>query len=57
MADEQGRSRLGRGLAALMGDVGEETKKAAEPTIAKTLLITIHLSRPLRPVQSIRIGA
>ena len=30
MADEQGRSRLGRGLAALMGDVGEETKKTAE---------------------------
>jgi ParB family chromosome partitioning protein len=26
MADEAGRSRLGRGLAALMGDVGEETK-------------------------------
>jgi ParB family transcriptional regulator, chromosome partitioning protein len=26
MADESGRSRLGRGLAALMGDVGEETK-------------------------------
>src|SRR4030088_1676275 len=26
MADEGGRSRLGRGLAALMGDVGEETK-------------------------------
>jgi ParB family chromosome partitioning protein len=26
MADEGARSRLGRGLAALMGDVGEETK-------------------------------
>src|ERR1700730_17420199 len=26
MADDAGRSRLGRGLAALMGDVGEETK-------------------------------
>jgi ParB family chromosome partitioning protein len=26
MADEAGRSRLGRGLAALMGDVGEESK-------------------------------
>jgi ParB family transcriptional regulator, chromosome partitioning protein len=26
MAEEAGRSRLGRGLAALMGDVGEETK-------------------------------
>ena len=24
MAEEQGRSRLGRGLAALIGDVGEE---------------------------------
>ncbi len=31
MADEQARSRLGRGLAALMGDVGEETKKTTEP--------------------------
>jgi ParB family chromosome partitioning protein len=30
MADE-GKSRLGRGLAALIGDVGEETKKAAAP--------------------------
>src|SRR3954471_7476028 len=28
MADE-GKSRLGRGLAALIGDVGEETRKAA----------------------------
>ena len=27
MADE-GKSRLGRGLAALIGDVGEETRKA-----------------------------
>src|ERR1700680_741569 len=26
MADEAGRSRLGRGLAALMGDVGDETR-------------------------------
>jgi ParB family chromosome partitioning protein len=26
MADDTGRSRLGRGLAALIGDVGEETK-------------------------------
>src|SRR5258708_39296602 len=26
MADEAGRSRLGRGLAALRGDAGEETK-------------------------------
>ena len=24
MAEEQGRSRLGRGLAALIGDVGDE---------------------------------
>ena len=30
MADEAGRSRLGRGLAALMGDVGEETKKVEQ---------------------------
>jgi ParB family transcriptional regulator, chromosome partitioning protein len=30
MADEAGRSRLGRGLAALMGDVGDETKKVEQ---------------------------
>ena len=30
MADEAARSRLGRGLAALIGDVGEETKGSAE---------------------------
>src|SRR5262245_40639226 len=30
MADE-GKSRLGRGLAALIGDVSEETKRAAVP--------------------------
>jgi ParB family transcriptional regulator, chromosome partitioning protein len=30
MADEAGRSRLGRGLAALMGDVGQETKTVVE---------------------------
>ena len=30
MADE-GKSRLGRGLAALIGDVGEETKRATAP--------------------------
>jgi ParB family chromosome partitioning protein len=30
MADEAGRSRLGRGLAALMGDVGEEATTVVE---------------------------
>ncbi len=34
MADE-GKSRLGRGLAALIGDVGEETKRAATPQSAR----------------------
>ena len=28
---EEGKSRLGRGLAALIGDVGEETKRATTP--------------------------
>jgi ParB family chromosome partitioning protein len=31
MVDEAGRSRLGRGLAALMGDVGEEAKTIERP--------------------------
>ncbi len=35
MADE-GKSRLGRGLAALIGDVGEETKRAATPQGARS---------------------
>jgi ParB family transcriptional regulator, chromosome partitioning protein len=35
MADE-GKSRLGRGLAALIGDVGEETRKATTPQSART---------------------
>jgi ParB family chromosome partitioning protein len=35
MADE-GKSRLGRGLAALIGDVGEETKRAATPQSARS---------------------
>jgi ParB family chromosome partitioning protein len=34
MADE-GKSRLGRGLAALIGDVGEETKRATAPQSAR----------------------
>jgi ParB family chromosome partitioning protein len=34
MADE-GKSRLGRGLAALIGDVGEETRKATTPQSAR----------------------
>ena len=29
MADDAGRSRLGRGLAALMGDVGVETQASS----------------------------
>src|SRR5437660_738308 len=39
MADDAGRSRLGRGLAALMGDVGEETKKVGKSRshVANTL--------------------
>jgi ParB family transcriptional regulator, chromosome partitioning protein len=35
MADE-GKSRLGRGLAALIGDVSEETKKATAPQSSRT---------------------
>jgi ParB family transcriptional regulator, chromosome partitioning protein len=35
MADE-GKSRLGRGLAALIGDVGEETRKATTPQSARS---------------------
>ena len=45
MADEAGRSRLGRGLAALMGDVGEETKKV-EPGGRNPRRVPIEFLRP-----------
>ena len=45
MADEAGRSRLGRGLAALMGDVGEETKKV-EPGGRNARRVPIEFLRP-----------
>jgi protease I len=42
---EDGRSRLGRGLAALMGDVGEETKATAASARAVTRKTPIELRR------------
>jgi len=43
---EDGRSRLGRGLAALMGDVGEETKATAASARATTRKVPIEFIRP-----------
>jgi ParB family chromosome partitioning protein len=42
---EDGRSRLGRGLAALMGDVGEETKATAASARAVTRKTPIEFIR------------
>src|ERR1700760_661867 len=36
MADDAARSRLGRGLAALMGDVGAESKSTHEPQVQRS---------------------
>jgi ParB family chromosome partitioning protein len=45
MAEDGGRSRLGRGLAALMGDVGEETKKV-ERDVRNQRRVPIEFLRP-----------
>jgi ParB family chromosome partitioning protein len=42
---EEGRSRLGRGLAALIGDVGEETKATSATARAATRKTPIELIR------------
>ena len=45
MADDAARSRLGRGLAALIGDVGQETQ-AAERTTRNQRKVPIEFIRP-----------
>jgi ParB family chromosome partitioning protein len=49
MADEAGRSRLGRGLAALMGDVGEETKRVEQGRNQRRVPIEFLRPNPRNP--------
>jgi ParB family chromosome partitioning protein len=49
MADEAGRSRLGRGLAALMGDVGEETKKVEQGRNQRRVPVEFLKPNPRNP--------
>jgi len=49
MADEAGRSRLGRGLAALMGDVGEETKTVEQGRNQRPVPIEFLRPNPRNP--------
>jgi ParB family chromosome partitioning protein len=49
MADEAGRSRLGRGLAALMGDVGEETKTTEQGRSQRRVPIEFLRPNPRNP--------
>jgi ParB family chromosome partitioning protein len=49
MADDAGRSRLGRGLAALMGDVGEETKKVEQGRNQRRVPIEFLRPNPRNP--------
>jgi ParB family chromosome partitioning protein len=49
MADDAGRSRLGRGLAALMGDVGEETKTVEQARNQRRVPIEFLRPNPRNP--------
>jgi ParB family chromosome partitioning protein len=49
MADEAGRSRLGRGLAALMGDMGAETKTAEQGRNHRRVPIEFLRPNPRNP--------
>ena len=49
MADEAARSRLGRGLAALIGDVGDETPVAERARNARKLPIEFIRPNPRNP--------
>jgi ParB family transcriptional regulator, chromosome partitioning protein len=49
MADEAGRSRLGRGLAALMGDVGEETRSVEQGRNQRRVPIEFLRPNPRNP--------
>jgi len=49
MADESARSRLGRGLAALMGDVGQETKAVEQGRSQRRVPIEFLKPNPRNP--------
>ncbi len=49
MADEATRSRLGRGLAALIGDVGEESQSAERTKAQRRLPIEFLRPNPRNP--------
>ena len=49
MADEAARSRLGRGLAALMGDVGEETQAVERTRSQRRVPIEFIRANPRNP--------
>jgi ParB family chromosome partitioning protein len=49
MADEAGRSRLGRGLAALMGDVGQETRTVEQGRNQRRVPIEFLRPNPRNP--------
>jgi len=49
MADEAGRSRLGRGLAALMGDVGAETRTVEQGRNQRRVPIEFLKPNPRNP--------
>src|SRR5579862_7964257 len=48
-AEDSGRSRLGRGLAALMGDVGEETKTTERGRNQRKVAIEFLKPNPRNP--------
>jgi ParB family transcriptional regulator, chromosome partitioning protein len=52
MADENPRMRLGRGLAALLGDVGEEGAAEARNRAQRRIPIEFLRANPLNPRQS-----
>ena len=49
MADESGRSRLGRGLAVLMGDVGQEAKTVEQGRSQRRVPIEFLKPNPRNP--------
>src|ERR1700730_1527086 len=49
MADDAGKSRLGRGLAALMGDVGEETRTVEQGRNQRRVAIEFLRPNPRNP--------
>src|SRR5438128_9658934 len=46
---EEGKSRLGRGLAALIGDVGEETKKTERSRSQRRVPVEFLSRNPRNP--------